>query len=89
MNINRKVPKEETLEILPCPHCGGEVLVIDCGYTTFNPGNASCEGECNRDWRLGYVEDRWHAGEKWNLMQPKAKEIDDLEERLRELKGNG
>lgn len=63
-NITR--PGTETLKIEPCPCCGGEVNVSDCGYSSFNPGFAHCLGECGREWDLGYVDNEWNAGEIWN-----------------------
>ena len=64
-DIHRKVSKNETLKIHPCPYCEGDVKVRECGYTTFNPGYASCS-TCKKEWSLGYVDDQWGAGEVWN-----------------------
>ena len=65
MEIKRKASGEETLQIALCPCCDGEVYVIDCGYSAFNPGQATCH-KCLRRWSLGYVNDRWDAGVGWN-----------------------
>lgn len=86
MPINRTVNTKETLDILPCPFCNGAVQVRDCGYSTFNPGSAKCEGECKREWKLGLVDDRWDAGLSWNRLQPFAKEIENLESRLLDVR---
>lgn len=64
MEVTR--PGTETLTLAKCPCCGGEVDVWDCGYSSFNPGHAKCEGECQRKWKLGNVDSRWDAGEAWN-----------------------
>ena len=82
--IKRSINTEETLELLPCPFCGDEVIATDCGYNTFNPGLAYCKG-CLRKWMLGLVDDGWQAGLLWNKLQPKAKEIEELNNRLKEL----
>lgn len=76
---------QEHLEILPCPFCNGEIKVSDCGYTTFNPGQAKCD-KCNKKWKMGYVKNQWEVGLKWNKAQPFLKEINDLQERLDILK---
>lgn len=65
-------PGTEKLTISDCPCCGGNVEVVDCGYSSFNPGHAQCFGVCAREWSLGYVDDRWDAGERWNK---RAREI--------------
>jgi len=65
-------PGVETLKLLDCPCCGGSVDVFECGYSSFNPGSARCQGECRRVWELGYVDSEWDCGERWN---EKAAEI--------------
>lgn len=65
--IKRKASGEETLKIALCPCCDGEVDVIDCNYSMFNPGQATCH-KCFRRWSLGYVDDRWDAGVGRNAM---------------------
>lgn len=69
--IKRKASGEETLKVSRCPLCSGEVIVTECGYTSFNQGNADCLS-CLRRWDLGYVNDTWDAGLRWNT---KASEI--------------
>lgn len=69
--IKRKASGEETLKVAVCPCCKGEVCVTDCCYTSFNPGNADCLS-CLRRWDLGYVNDLWDAGLRWNT---KASEL--------------
>lgn len=83
--VRRMKCVEETLDLLPCPFCGGEIITSDCGYTTFNPGSAKCLGECQRKWNLGMVEDAWDAGLRWNGLQPKAVRIEQLRNELKEL----
>jgi len=61
-------PGIETLAISGCPCCGGSVLVTDCGYSSFNPGTATCKGVCKRKWDLGFVDDEWDAGLRWNTL---------------------
>lgn len=82
--MKRKTVSEEELRILPCPFCNSGVRVTDCGYSSFNPGNAYC-GECGRGWKLGFVDSEWDAGLRWNELQPKAVEIEQLKNRLKEL----
>lgn len=65
--IKRKASGEETLNIAPCPCCKGEVFVTDCGYSSFNPGHAECQ-RCHHCWLLGYVNDMWDAGLRWNAL---------------------
>jgi hypothetical protein len=65
MDLTRRVDKEETLRVEPCPVCYGDISVRDCGYSSFNPGKAEC-GVCGRIWELGNVDDTWGAGIKWN-----------------------
>lgn len=83
-DIIRKSQKNERLVVLPCPDCGGEITARDCGYTTFNPGVATCQS-CKRKWELGWVENAWEAGEAWNREQPKVKRRDSLKQQLSEL----
>jgi len=64
-------PGTEKLSVEVCPACGGSVSVTDCGYSSFNPGQAVCKG-CKRLWNLGFVNDQWDAGLAWNK---KAKAI--------------
>jgi hypothetical protein len=59
-------PGTETLSLLPCSCCGGDIEVRDCALSSFNPGSAHCRGVCKRRWDLGYVDDRWDAGIRWN-----------------------
>lgn len=59
-------PGVETLKLLNCPCCGGDIDVFECGYSSFNPGSARCQGECRRVWELGYVDSEWDCGERWN-----------------------
>lgn len=82
--IERKKSVVESLAILPCPLCGGEVDVKDCGYTTFNPGSASCK-KCKTTWKLGLVDDRWDAGIAWNKAQPFLLRIADQQAELQSL----
>ena len=65
MDLTRRINKEETLRIEPCPVCFGEITVRDCGYSSFNPGSAVCN-ICQREWELDFVGDTWNAGIKWN-----------------------
>lgn len=58
-------PGTEKLSVEPCPVCGDSVHVTDCGYSSFNPGKAVCNG-CKRLWKLGFVNDQWDAGLAWN-----------------------
>ena len=67
MKLTRTINKQEELTILPCPSCNSEVSVRDCGYSTFNPGIAACKS-CNRQWKLGEVNDQWDAGIEWNKL---------------------
>lgn len=69
--LTRPASGEETLKIALCPCCGGEIVVTDCGFTSFNPGNADCLS-CFSRWDLGYVNDLWDAGLRWN---DKARDI--------------
>lgn len=82
--ISRTTTKKETLKLLDCPVCGegGDLTVTDCGYSSFNPGEARCS-VCRRIWRLGYVDDRWQAGEFWNS---KCKQILEKLEILKYIK---
>lgn len=73
------------MEIKPCPFCGGEVTVGDCGYSSFNPGFADCRGECARHWDLGYVDSAWIAGKRWNSMHGNLLEIDLMLRRMKDL----
>ena len=84
--LTRMTESEESIDIKPCPFCGGDVHVSDSGYTTFNPGSAKCLGKCKREWVLGYVENSWGAGLLWNKLQPKVREIEKLELKLADLK---
>lgn len=86
-DITRTVQKKESLTILPCPFCGGDVVANDCGYSSFNPGFAGCKGTCKRNWKLGWVNTAWDAGKLWNDLQPRAVEIERLETELKKLKG--
>lgn len=70
-DIKRKAVGEETLRITDCPCCGGSIEIGDCGYTTFNPGWAKCEGECKREWKFSCVDNRWDAGQRWNSLAKK------------------
>lgn len=63
--LSRQATGFETLDLQKCPCCGGEVLVDDCGYSSFNPGWAQCNG-CKRKWSFECVEDAWDAGKRWN-----------------------
>lgn len=64
--IKRQKTGTETLVLNDCPCCGGDIIAGDCGYSSFNPGWAACQGECKREWSLGYVLDAWSAGQAWN-----------------------
>ena len=64
--VTRKATGEEILQLENCPCCGGSIEVVDCGYSSFNPGYAQCEGECGRRWDFESVDDRWDLGVKWN-----------------------
>ena len=67
---SRMVKKKETLELAPCPIClKSSIVVRDCGYTTFNPGTATC-ADCGESWELGWVDDAFDAGIAWNAKQP-------------------
>ncbi len=70
--IERRATGVETLTLTACPCCGGDVNAGDYGYSSFNPGDAECSGECKRKWELGYVNDKWDAGKRWNQL---AKDI--------------
>jgi hypothetical protein len=70
--LSRQAKGFETLDLQKCPCCGGEVLVGDCGYTSFNPGWAQCN-KCKRKWSFESVEDSWDAGEQWNALAVKIK----------------
>ena len=59
----------ESVEILPFPGCLCAMNVCDRGYTTFNPGMATCTN-CRERWDLGNVRDVWEAIEIWNKRQP-------------------
>lgn len=80
-NIGSKMKRvrsyEEKLILKPCPFCKKEVFVRDCGYSTFNPGQSKCE-HCKREWHLGFVEDSWEAGLRWNKLQKHLKKIDKI-----------
>ena len=56
----------------------------DCGYSSFNPGTATCE-DCGVEWKLGWVDDQWDAGKAWNKKQPTAKRRKELEAELESL----
>lgn len=68
MKLTRTINKTETLSILPCPACGTDVMIRDCGYSTFNAGVAECckDVSCGMKWDLDFVQDKWDAGLKWN-----------------------
>lgn len=83
--ITRRVTKTESLKLKPCPLCGGEVTAADCGYSSFNPGSASCNG-CKKKWDLGWVDDEWDAGKLWNKLQPQAARIEELQKELASLR---
>jgi len=83
--VTRKTQITETLPLLPCPLCGKAIMVTDCGYSAFNPGEAECSS-CGRKWHVGYVKDDWEAGEKWNRFQPYAVEADQLQARIKEIR---
>ena len=83
--VSRTSPVKEYLELNPCPYCNGDVIVTDCGYSSFNPGSARCIA-CQRTWALGYVDDAWQAGERWNKFMPVVREIEALEHRAQELR---
>lgn len=72
-NITRPAQRDDVLVIENCPCCDGDVLVSDCGYSTFNPGYAAC-ARCHRKWNLGLVNDKWNAGEVWNKRAVEIKE---------------
>lgn len=72
--LTKKIQTNQTLHISICPCCNGDVLVRDCGYSSFNPGTAKCAGECKKEWKLGYVDDEFDAGKRWNVL---AKSIKD------------
>lgn len=82
--VTRKHTKTDTLELLPCPDCQGDITAGDCGYSSFNPGWAKCSG-CGREWDLGYVNNAWDAGEYWNAEQPKSKRRDALMQEMESL----
>jgi hypothetical protein len=63
--LTRPATGEEVLQISDCPCCGGEIVVGDCGYSTFNPGWAECK-RCKRKWSFECVDDSWDAGKRWN-----------------------
>jgi len=63
----------ETLTIQNCPCCNGEIEVSECGYSSFNPGTAKCVGKCKRKWDLGYVNNEWDCGERWNELSREIK----------------
>lgn len=86
-DIMRQVTEKERLPIKPCPFCGGNIIAGDCGYSTFNPGFARCEGKCKREFKLGYVDNRWEAGLRWNEYAPKAVNIEEAEKKLKQLRG--
>lgn len=71
--ITRKATGEESLTLEQCPCCGGEVKVRDCGYTTFNPADVKCQGECKREWKFSDVDDQWDAGLRWNKLAASIK----------------
>ena len=64
--IQRQATGMESLAIAPCPCCGGEIEVMDCGYSSFNPGTAKCLGACSRKWSFSSVGNQWDCGLKWN-----------------------
>lgn len=53
-------------KVAPCPECGGEVRVTDCGYTTFNVGSAECLS-CGSKVKLPSPNDREDAICLWNV----------------------
>lgn len=63
--IERTKKEKETLELEECPCCNGNIKIEDCGYSSFNPGWATCES-CARVWKLGWVDDQWDCGLRWN-----------------------
>ena len=67
--LERKATGVEHLQVNNCPCCGSEVSVGDCGYSSANPGWAKCIGSCGREWDMGYVDDEWECGLKWNSRQ--------------------
>jgi len=71
--VERKATGMETLFLLNCPCCNGEIEVSECGYSSFNPGTAKCVGQCKREWELGYVNDQWDCGKIWNKLSAEIK----------------
>lgn len=67
-----------------CPFCDGTVRVSDCGYTTFNPGSAKCDG-CKRHWSLGFVEDASEASARWFRFRPFAQELERLQQAIADI----
>lgn len=53
-------------KVAPCPECGGEVRVTDCGYTAFNVGSAECLS-CGSKVKLSMPDDREDAIRMWNV----------------------
>lgn len=65
MNLTRTVQQTQYLELEKCPNCNKNIIISDCGYSSFNPGRAQCNF-CGMKWELGFVDDSWSAGVKWN-----------------------
>ena len=71
--VKRTIETVEVLELARCPRCQRTVSVSHCNYSSFNPGTAECDG-CNKQWELGYVDDDWDAGQRWNQLQVRIME---------------
>ena len=72
--ITRVATVTEELIICSCPVCDGIIQVSDSGYSSFNPGEARClNAGCRQQWKLGFVENQWDAGMKWNNLCGKIK----------------
>lgn len=56
-------------------------MVTDCGYTSFNPGQARCI-DCKRQWPLGLVESRACAVEMFADIYPNLKKIEKAKQAL-------
>ena len=86
--ITRTATVEESLELAMCPRCRGDIAVRDCGYSSANPGFAECTN-CGLKVALGYVDDRWDAGVRWNHLAGYIVEIHDVTDRLTRLLESG
>ena len=87
---------EETVELVPCCHCGSENLdLFNCGYSSFNVAGVDCK-DCGYQFRLNGAD--WNMpdtdiAKAWNVdndldknIASVEKHISQLQDRVRQLK---